>query len=192
MLTGGWRVGKIAGVNIYLHPSLLIIPALVILSRWTVFSTRYPELETPTLLLLALAGAVLFFGSILAHELGHAFVSKARHIEVVGITLLFFGGLTQSRTDSRQPADEFLITVVGPLINAALGAVFYVLAHATVSTNLPLAETFDYLSYINFLVAIFNLLPGFPLDGGRMARAIAWWRTGDRAKATRFAILNTN
>jgi Zn-dependent protease len=187
VLTGGWRVGRIAGVDIYLHPSLLIIAALVILSRWTVFSSRYPELQTPVLLLFALAGAALFFGSILAHEMGHALVSKARHIDVLGITLLFFGGLTQSRTDSRRPLDEFLITVVGPLVNAVLGAVFYVLAHATVSTNRPLAETFDYLSYINFLVAIFNLLPGFPLDGGRVLRSIVWRVTGSQSTATRVA-----
>jgi Zn-dependent protease len=186
-MTGGWRVGRIAGVDIYLHPSLLIIAGLVVLSRWSVFSLRFPDLETPTLLLLAVIGAVLFFGSILAHELGHALVSKARHIEVVGITLLFFGGITQSRTETRRPSDEFLITVVGPLVNAALAGVFYVLAHATLPANRPLGETFDYLAYINFLVAMFNLLPGFPLDGGRVLRSIVWRVTGNQSTATRVA-----
>jgi Zn-dependent protease len=184
---GGWRVGRIAGVDIFIHPSLLVIAGLLVVQRWTAFSERFPGLSTATLIALAVSGAVLFFASILAHELGHALVSKARHIPVAGITLLLFGGLTQTRADSKRPIDEFLITAVGPVTNGVLGVVFLLLRNAVVNSNPAVATMFDELSWINFFVAVFNLIPGFPMDGGRVFRSIVWRVTGNPVTATRVA-----
>jgi Zn-dependent protease len=182
-----WRVGKIAGVDIFVQPSLLLIAAFLVLTRWSDYSTLFPGESTALLVGLTVTGALLFFGSILAHELGHALVSKARHIPVKGITLVFFGGYTESALDSRGPIDEFLVSVVGPLTNAALAVVFLLLRNLMVPSNLPLAVMFHDLFWINRFVAVLNLIPGFPLDGGRVLRSIVWGATHDRARATRVA-----
>lgn len=187
MLSGGWRVGRIAGVDIYVHPSLLIIAGLLILTRWAGFSDAFPWLGTGRLLGLAVVGALLFFGSILVHELAHAMMSKVRNIPVAGITLFVFGGATHTKIDSRGPADEFLVTVVGPIANALLALLFYLLRHLTVRWSLPVAVMFEDLRHVNLLVALFNLVPGFPLDGGRVLRSAAWRITGDLDRATRIA-----
>jgi Zn-dependent protease len=151
--------------------------------------------------LLALASALLFFGSILLHELGHAFVAIRRGIGIDGITLWMFGGVARLQRDSDSPGTEFKIAVAGPLVTLAI-VVVCVLAGMALSgadefrdaavyddaTGASgLAAMISWLASINLLVLIFNLVPAFPLDGGRIARAIAWWRTGDRSRATRFA-----
>jgi Zn-dependent protease len=150
---------------------------------------------------LAVASALLFFGSILLHELGHAFVAIRRGIGIDGITLWMFGGVARLQRDSDTPGTEFKVAVAGPLVTAAI-----VVVCAVAGIALSGAEEFRdavlydeqtgasglesliaWLASINFLVLVFNLIPAFPLDGGRIARAIAWWRTGNRSKATRFA-----
>ncbi|HET8975030.1 MAG TPA: site-2 protease family protein [Solirubrobacterales bacterium] len=150
---------------------------------------------------LALASALLFFASILLHELGHAVVAIRRGIGIDGITLWMFGGVARLQRDSDSPATEFKIAVAGPLVTAAI-VVVCVLAGIALSgadefrdaavyddaTGASgLAAMISWLAGINLLVLIFNLVPAFPLDGGRIARPIAWWRTGDRSRATRFA-----
>jgi Zn-dependent protease len=150
---------------------------------------------------LAVASALLFFGSILLHELGHAFVAIRRGIGIDGITLWMFGGVARLQRDSDTPGTEFKVAVAGPLVTAAIVVVFSIAGIAlsgaegfrdamlydeqTGATGLE--SLIAWLASINFLVLIFNLIPAFPLDGGRIARAIAWWRTGNRSKATRFA-----
>jgi Zn-dependent protease len=151
--------------------------------------------------LLAVASALLFFASILLHELGHAFVAIRHGIGISGITLWMFGGVARMERDSDSPGTEFRIAIAGPIVTAmivlACTAAGLLLAGAhefrdaaltqgdTQTTGL--AALIAWLGSINLLVLIFNLIPAFPLDGGRVARAIAWWRTGDRNKATRFA-----
>ena len=151
--------------------------------------------------LLAVASAVLFFASILLHELGHAFVAARNGIEVSSITLWMFGGVARLERDSDTPATEFKIAVAGPLVTAAIVAVCTILGLALAGGDQvrPAALTQEntqtsgiaalvvWLGSINLLVLVFNLVPAFPLDGGRMARAIAWWRTGSRNSGTRFA-----
>ena len=151
--------------------------------------------------LLALASALLFFGSILLHEFGHAYVAVKRGIGISGITLWMFGGVAQLERDSDSPATEFKVAIGGPVVTALIvvvcvaagvlldGATDFREAALTESgtTASPVGAVLGWLASINLLVLIFNLIPAFPLDGGRIARAIAWWRTGDRTKATRFA-----
>jgi Zn-dependent protease len=151
--------------------------------------------------LLAVASAVLFFASILLHELGHAFVAARNGIEVSSITLWMFGGVARLERDSDTPATEFKIAVAGPLVTAAIVAVCAIIGlalaggdqvrHAALTQENTqtsgIAAMVVWLGSINLLVLVFNLVPAFPLDGGRMARAIAWWRTGSRNTGTRFA-----
>jgi Zn-dependent protease len=151
--------------------------------------------------LLAVASAVLFFASILLHELGHAFVAARNGIEVSSITLWMFGGVARLERDSDTPATEFKIAVAGPLVTAAIVAVCAIIGlalaggdqvrHAALTQENTqtsgIAAMVVWLGSINLLVLVFNLVPAFPLDGGRMARALAWWRTGSRNTGTRFA-----
>jgi Zn-dependent protease len=150
---------------------------------------------------LAVASALLFFASILLHELGHAFVSIRHGIGISGITLWMFGGIARMERDSDSPATEFKIAIAGPAVTAlivlvclGLGVLLAgpedfqdaALTQGDTETS-GLAALIAWLGSINLLVLLFNLIPAFPLDGGRVARAIAWWRTGNRASATRFA-----
>jgi Zn-dependent protease len=151
--------------------------------------------------LLAVASAALFFGSILLHELGHAFVAMRNGIAVSSITLWMFGGVARLEKDSDTPGTEFKIAVAGPLVTAAIVVVCTLIGLALAGgdevrraaltqqdTNTSgIAAMVIWLGSINLLVLIFNLVPAFPLDGGRMARALAWWRTGSRNTGTRFA-----
>jgi Zn-dependent protease len=151
--------------------------------------------------LLAVASAGLFFGSILLHELGHAFVAMRNGIAVSSITLWMFGGVARLEKDSDTPGEEFKIAVAGPLVTAAIVAVCAVLGLILAggdevrraaltqqdTQTSGVAAMVVWLGSINLLVLLFNLVPAFPLDGGRMARALAWWRTGSRNTGTRFA-----
>lgn len=150
---------------------------------------------------LAVASALLFFASILLHELGHAVVAIRRGIGISGITLWMFGGVARLERDSDSPATEFKIAIGGPIVTALIVLVCVgaglalagpddfrdaALTDGETDTS-AVAALISWLASINLLVLIFNLIPAFPLDGGRIARAIAWWRTGNRASATRFA-----
>jgi Zn-dependent protease len=151
--------------------------------------------------LLAVASAALFFASILLHELGHAFVAMRNGIAVSSITLWMFGGVARLERDSDTPGTEFKIAVAGPLVTAAIVAVCALIGLALAggdevrraaltqqdTQTSGIAAMVIWLGSINLLVLIFNLVPAFPLDGGRMARALAWWRTGSRNTGTRFA-----
>jgi Zn-dependent protease/predicted transcriptional regulator len=133
---------------------------------------------------------VLFFGSVLVHELAHALVAQARGIRVQDITLFLFGGATRARVESRGPGDEFLIALVGPLTSLLLAGLFWlidVVGRGVLST--PVAGMFGYLGWVNLLLAAFNLVPGFPLDGGRLLRSAIWKATGSFGRATRIASL---
>lgn len=150
---------------------------------------------------LAVASALLFFGSILLHELGHAVVAIRNGIGISGITLWMFGGVAQLERDSDSPGTEFKIAVGGPLVTLAIVIVcaaagllitdpdeFFKAALTDSEANTSaVAAVLAWLGWINLLLLVFNLLPAFPLDGGRIARAVAWKLTGDRTKATRFA-----
>ena len=139
---------------------------------------------------VAILAAVLFFGSVLVHELAHALVSRARGIRVQDITLFLFGGATRARVESRGPRDEFLIAAVGPLTSGLVAGLFWIVdVFARGALPGSLIGMFGYLAWVNLLLAAFNLIPGFPLDGGRLLRSLVWRATGSFRQATRIASL---
>jgi Zn-dependent protease/CBS domain-containing protein len=189
-LVGGFRVGSIFGIDIRIDYSWFIIFFLIL---WTfglaVFPSLYPGQETLTYLLMAGSGTLLFFASLLAHELSHSLLARSRGIPVSGITLFIFGGMAHTSMEFRTPKDEFQIAGIGPVSSLAIGGGFYLIALIGRAAGWSVAVTgvAGYLAFINVFLAVFNMLPGFPLDGGRLFRAAVWQYTGDLKKATRFA-----
>jgi Zn-dependent protease/CBS domain-containing protein len=183
-----WRVGRIAGIEVRVDSSWVVIALLITYSMYLRVSFLYPELSGAGAVALGILASVLFFGSVLVHELAHAVVSQARGIRVQDITLFLFGGATRARVESRGPGDEFLIAVVGPLTSGILAALFGIVAGLGRDLlSRPLAGTLGYLGWVNLLLAVFNLIPGFPLDGGRLLRSAIWRATGSLSRATRIA-----
>jgi Zn-dependent protease/predicted transcriptional regulator len=188
MFGTSWRVGRVAGVEVRVDSSWAVIALLITYSMYLRISLLYRDLSTGGAVGLALLSAVLFFGSVLVHELAHALVSQARGIRVQDITLFLFGGATRARVESRGPGDEFLIAAVGPLTSALLAGLFGIVAGLGRDLlSRPLAGTFGYLAWVNLVLAVFNLIPGFPLDGGRLLRSAIWKATGSLGRATRIA-----
>jgi len=191
MFGTSWRVARIAGIEVRIDSSWAVIALLITYSMYLRVTLVYPDTPTGEAVALGILGAVLFFGSVLVHELAHALVSQARGIRVQDITLFLFGGATRARVESRGPTDEFLIAVVGPLTSGALAVLFGIIA--SVGRDVlptPLAGTFGYLAWVNLLLAVFNLIPGFPLDGGRVLRSAIWRATGSFSRATRIASMS--
>lgn len=186
MFGNTWRVGSVAGVEIRVDASWTVIVFLIGYSLYLRFVDAIPRLQSGTGLVLAALATALFFGSVLTHELAHAMVSLRRGIPVSGITLFLFGGATHAKLETRRPKDEFLIAVVGPLTSLVLAGVFWAISRIGFLPG-PLRFAVGYLGLVNLLLAIFNLLPGFPLDGGRLLRSIVWGVTGSLTRATRVA-----
>jgi Zn-dependent protease len=202
MAVGGLTLFRVRGIRIAVDFSWFIVLFLIIL--WLSSSYR-DELNLASgdsePYFLAVASALLFFGSILLHELGHAFVAIRRGIGVSAITLWMFGGVARLEKDSDTPGTEFKIAIAGPVVTAAIVIVcalafillegFARLGDAALARNdattSGAAAVIAWLGSINLLVLVFNLVPAFPLDGGRIARAIAWRYTGSRNSGTRFA-----
>ncbi len=193
------HIGRVAGIDVHLDWSLLIVFGLVVMGLGAGYLPALHEHWSTTLVwATAFAAGVLFFASILAHELSHAVVGRAMGVPVHRITLFLFGGLAQMDDDPKTPKAEFLMTVVGPLTSLAIGvastATGYAIAGGidlTSETALasvgPGATVLLWLGSVNVALAVFNMIPGFPLDGGRVFRSVAWWITGDRERATRWA-----
>ena len=203
-LRGGLRLGSVYGVSIHVDWSLLIIFLLIVMNLGLgVFPAWHPEWGAALTWGVALAAAALFFASVLAHELSHAVVARSRGIPVSSITLFIFGGVAQLEDEPESPKDEFLMAAVGPLVSIAIGVLATFGAYALAGDALvridpndpqpgmhavgPFATLLLWLGPINIVLGLFNLVPGFPLDGGRVARSIVWWATGDLVKATRWA-----
>lgn len=185
-----YRVGSVFGFEIRIDVSWFVIFFLIFWSlAEAVFPSQFPDLGRGMHAAMGLAGTVLFFASLIAHELSHALVSRTRGVPVEGITLFLFGGIARARREPDSARDELLIAGVGPLTSIALAIVFWAVAWAGRAAGMhpALWGVADYLAFINLVLAAFNLLPGFPLDGGRVFRAIVWSVSGDRLKATRWA-----
>src|SRR5574338_739943 len=183
---GAFSIGSIAGVRIALHPSWLVIAFLVTYSL-AVGSLPQTFGGWPSSLywIVGATVALLFFASVLAHELSHALVARRFGIEVRDITLFIFGGAASLEGDARRPRDEALIAAAGPLLSIALGALLLTL---DVLVAQPQVEAVvEWLGYINLSLGIFNLIPGYPMDGGRILRALLWRLRGDQFAATRNA-----
>lgn len=178
-------LGHIAGVRVGLHWSVLGIVAILVslaLARWPVVVPGYSWIAYA---IAAVTTAVLFVGSLLAHELAHAVVARREGVEVGGITLWLLGGIAQLRGEATTPGASLRIAVVGPAMSFALAAVFGLIAlpFAGGDGGLLVAVTFGYLGVINLVLAVFNMIPAAPLDGGRILRAALWKWRGDRDKA---------
>ena len=182
-----FRLGRVAGIEIGVNWSWLVVFALIV---WTLAATVFPDtspgLGDGSYVAMALVAAILFFGSLLLHELGHAFVARREGMEIEGITLWLFGGVAKFKGSFPGAGAEFRIAVAGPAVSLVIGVLF--LLAASVS-GLPEAVdgVVTYLGYINLVLLVFNLLPALPLDGGRVLRSILWYLKGDFAWATRIA-----
>ncbi len=188
MLTEGISIGKAFGIPLRLHYSWFIIFVLVV---WSLaagyFPAAYPHWNLTTSIVAGVITSLLFFGSVLAHELMHSIVAKRAGIPIHAITLFIFGGVSQMTEEPRQPQVEFRMALAGPLTSLALGGIF--LAIWLWLEGIPefVKAISFWLGWINIVLAGFNLIPGFPLDGGRILRSLLWWRSGDLRSATRIA-----
>jgi Zn-dependent protease/CBS domain-containing protein len=186
-------LGRFLGVELGLHLSWALIAALLTLALGNHFEAANPQWGTAVVWVSAVLTAALFFLAIILHELSHALVARARGVPVGRITLFALGGVAEMQKDAGDARTEFWVGLVGPLTSAALGALCLGLAAALgadVSSSggqAPGLAILAWLGFINLGLAAFNLIPGFPLDGGRILRAAIWWTTGDRARATRIA-----
>jgi len=183
----GIPLGRILGIEIALDYSWFVIFALL---TWTLAENYYPaefKSWSPALYwLTGAATAIVFFASVLLHELGHSVVALRYGIPVRSITLFMFGGIAQIAAEPPGAVAEFFIAIAGPLVSLALG-VFFHFVQPLVSGAEPLLGLAKYLAYINFALALFNLIPGYPLDGGRVFRAIVWAITGNMDRSTLIA-----
>jgi Zn-dependent protease len=181
------RLFRIGGIPIGLHPSWFIIFLFLTFSLANgYFATRAAELPFAGVWALGLATSLLFFASVLAHELGHAFVALRNKIPVKSISLFFLGGVAEIDREPSAPGEEFRIAIAGPMVSLALALVFNSLAQVSGELSY-LSAAFSYLGRVNLLLGVFNLIPGFPMDGGRILRAAIWKLTGDHYRATQSA-----
>lgn len=186
----GLRIGRIAGIEIRVDFSWFIIFFLILWSFSTgVFPTVVPGLSTPVYLVMGITGTLLFFASLLVHELSHSIVAIRKGIEVEGITLFIFGGVARTKAEARTPGDEFAIAGVGPLTSLLIAAALWLGALGGRAIDAPVAVivVLTHIALLNLVLALFNLLPGFPLDGGRLFRSLVWKLSGSLEKATRAA-----
>ena len=180
-------LGRIFGIRIGLHFSWFLIALLIVFSLGAQFRLVNPAWSPGFVLAMAISTALLFFVSLLLHELAHSLVAQAHGIPVRQITLFALGGVSQIEGESPDAKTEFRIAFVGPLTSLVLGLLCLGGA-ALLPGSLAAAKTMTaWLGYINISLAVFNLVPGYPLDGGRILRAILWWKTGDASRATDLA-----
>jgi Zn-dependent protease/CBS domain-containing protein len=187
MLKNSFRLFSIGGIEVGIHVSWLII---FVLLTWSLavgyFPSAIPGTDATLAWVLAVVASILLFTSVLIHELAHSFVAKSRGLEVSSITLFIFGGVSNLASEPQSARTEFWVAVVGPIASFVIAAVSFGIA-LVVPTD-ELQALFGYLAIVNALLGGFNLIPGFPLDGGRVLRAIAWGITGSLRRATEIAV----
>lgn len=182
-----YRLFAIRGVDIEVDVSWVIIAVLVAWTFWGRFVTVHSR-PNAVAIAMAVAAAALFFASVLAHELAHALEATHRGVEVDGITLFLFGGATRTSFDVERPRDEFALTAVGPFTSLVLAAALGLVAtYAEPLAPAEVAIVAGNLGWVNLALGLFNLLPGAPLDGGRILRSIVWAVTDDRGRSVRVA-----
>jgi Zn-dependent protease len=183
-MENSFKVIRIWNIPIGVHPTWFLIFGLFTFSLATsLMPTEYPQLSSGMHWALGLATSLVFFLSVLAHELGHAYLALRNKVPVKGISLFFFGGVAQITEEPRTPGMEFKIAIAGPLVSLAL-ALFFQLTYL-LDAQIPfLAAPSEYLARINLMLALFNMIPGFPLDGGRVLRSIVWKVSGDFKRST--------
>jgi len=188
------KLGRIFGIVIGLHYSWLIIAVLISLSLAAYFSGQHPDWPSATVWVMSIATSVLFFSAILVHELSHAAVAIRNGMPVRSITLFALGGVANIEKEAPSAKIEFWMAIVGPITSAVIGGIFLLAAYLLgwspmTEPDTPLMTMAVWLGYINIALAVFNMIPGFPMDGGRVLRAVIWWITKNASKATRIASL---
>lgn len=181
------KLATIRGIEVGVHYSWFAIFFLITFSLTARFSEQHPQWTLLEHYGIGIVTSLLFFASIVVHELAHSFVALAKHIPVRSITLFLFGGVAQIGREPDRPLTEFQIAIAGPIASALLAGGFGLVAYLAGERFEHVAALGGWLSSINLLLAAFNLVPGFPLDGGRVLRAALWHVTGNLAKATRIA-----
>lgn len=183
-----FRIATLAGIPIYIDLSWFLIAFLL---SWTLadgnFPHFYPGLSSATYWVMGITGMLGLFACILLHELGHALVAKHYSLPVNQITLFIFGGVAELKKEPKSPKAEFFIAIAGPIVSAVLAVMFYFISRVGEASHFPptvLGVTY-YLAFINGLIVIFNMVPAFPLDGGRILRSILWGWKKNLAKATK-------
>lgn len=185
----GFTLFRIFGIRITLDFSWFVVFTLVFVALAAgYFPRHFPGYEAQAYWLAGLAATLLFFTSVLLHELSHSLVAIRAGVEIPEITLFIFGGVARMGEEPRDPRVELRVALVGPLCSFAL-AVFFALVKIAVTDVVPplFTAVASYLSWINLALGLFNLIPGFPLDGGRVLRAVLWWKTGSQTYATKIA-----
>lgn len=190
-MQGSVRLGRIIGVEVGLHYSWFLVFGLVTWSLAAVyFPSRYPSWPVATTWTAGLITSILFFVSVLGHELAHSLVAKRIGLEVESITLFIFGGMASISRDTERARDEFAVAIAGPASSLALGLIFAVLGWAATAAGSDfrvVSAVAWWLATINVMLGIFNLIPGFPMDGGRVLRSIIWGASGNMWLATKAA-----
>jgi len=197
-----WRLARIGGIEIYGHASVIITFLLITISMTRLLADLYPHWHLARSAALACLAGLLFFASLIGHELAHSFVARMFDIKVERITVFLFGGVAEIAGEPQHPKDEFFIAAAGPLASLVFSLLFFSTAFLVAGTsdislqpnvspdsvaNSGTATVLYWLAAVNLMLAIFNLLPGFPMDGGRLFRAALWWRTNDYLRATKQA-----
>ncbi len=187
-MRNAWRVGRIFGIDINIDSSWIII---FILFSWSLagsyFPGSYPHWPRGQYWAMGILTSLFVFASVLVHELAHSLVAIRQGEEVRSITLFILGGVSQITEEPKEPLKEFSMAVVGPLSSFALAGFFFVVSLLLSPASVPVGASALYLAIINVALGVFNLLPGFPMDGGRVLRSIIWKITGDMKRATRIA-----
>ena len=188
MFRDGIPIGKVFGIALRLHYSWFVIFILV---TWGLvsgyFPLEYPDWSLTTAIIAGVITSLLFFSSVLAHELMHSVVSQKQGIPVQSITLFIFGGVAHISEEPKLPQDEFRMAFAGPLTSLVLGGIFLTISFLWINAPEIIKAITTWLGWTNIFLAGFNLIPGFPLDGGRVLRSLIWWRNGNLRKSTRIA-----
>jgi Zn-dependent protease/predicted transcriptional regulator len=191
MFGSRWQLCRIFGIPFYIDLSWLIILLLITWTLTDMFGRELPQQPSATYLAMALSAALSFFACIVLHEMGHALVGKAVGMRVKGITLFLFGGVAELGSEPNSARSEFLMAIAGPIVSLVLAGLFWLGSALGAQASWPLAVVLvlDYLALINLTVLVFNMIPAFPLDGGRVLRSILWGATGNLPRATYWAAL---
>lgn len=177
-----WRIGSLFGIPLFLDPLWFVILGLATLN----FGVAYQEWGTVTAWSAGIVMALLLFGSVLLHELGHSLAARSQGIKVNSITLFLFGGIAAIEEESKTPGKAFQVAIAGPLVSVALFLLLHLITIITPDTS-PISMMIGDLARINLVLALFNLIPGLPLDGGQVLKAALWKVTGDRFQAVHLA-----
>lgn len=184
----GLRIARVAGIDIVADASVIVLAVLLTWSFQADFRRAMPDLNSQVATAWAAAGGLLFVGGIVVHELSHSVVARRRGLVVTRIRLFVFGGASEIETQPKTPFGELVVAAAGPAASLVLAVGFGALAIASPDGWQPFGRLMQVLAYVNAALAVFNMLPGLPLDGGRVLRALVWRTTGSPERATRAGV----